>query len=241
MFQTEKEFPASAMQEESRKAELNYKLQVNDFITAEVYTNNGELIIDPDFELMRGMQAGGGGPGVMGQQRKKPQYLVQANGMVKLPVIGEIKLEGLTLREAEKIMEREYEKFYKNSFVIAQFINKRVIILGDPGGVVVPLLNENMNLIEVIALAGGITFNGKAQNIRLIRGDLSNPEVHLIDLSTIEGMQKSTLTVYSGDIIYIEPIRRTLIESTRDVAPLIGAFTSILTLVVLLSNLTARN
>ena len=60
-------------------------------------------------------------------------------------------------------------------------------------GKVVNLENENTTLIEALALAGGITNTGKANKIKVIRGDLRNPKVMLVDLSTIEGMKQSNM------------------------------------------------
>jgi polysaccharide export outer membrane protein len=84
-----------------------------------------------------------------------------------------------------------------------------------------------MNLIEVIALAGGANNTARVGNIRLIRGDLQKPEVYLIDLSTVEGMTRSTLQVKANDIIYIEPVSKPLRESISDIAPVLGLFSSL--------------
>jgi hypothetical protein len=117
--------------------------------------------------------------------------------------------------------------------------NNRVIILGSPGGVVIPLANDNMNLLEVLALAGGVDGNGggggglyryggKTSNIRIIRGDLKNPQVEQIDLSTIAGMRKANLQMEPNDIIYIEPVRRHFLEGLTDAGPVIGVIGSVL-------------
>ncbi|MFA5194625.1 MAG: hypothetical protein WC401_02395, partial [Bacteroidales bacterium] len=55
-----------------------------------------------------------------------------------------------------------------------------------------------------LAKAGGIN-DGKAHKIKLIRGDLKNPKVYIIDLSTVEGMTKANLIVQANDIIYVQP------------------------------------
>jgi polysaccharide export outer membrane protein len=91
----------------------------------------------------------------------------------------------------------------------------------------VALTNDNMNLIEVLAEVGGIPQTGKAHNIRLIRGDLSNPSVQVIDLTTIDGMRKASLQVEPNDIIYVEPLRRVFIEAFADVAPIIGTIANL--------------
>lgn len=224
----------SALQMEIAEAEKNYTIQVNDFIELEVYTNKGERIIDPDFELMKEMRVGGG---QALNNRINPQYLIQANGRAKLPMIGEVALEGYTLNQADSLLAAEYSAYYKGSFVITRFVNKRVVVLGATGGQVIPLINENMNLLEVLALSGGIAGKGKAHNIRLIRGDLDNPQVQLIDLSTIEGMRQAALKVQPGDILYVEPIRRVLPETIRDITPVIGLVTNAVTLLIVIIQL----
>ncbi len=100
------------------------------------------------------------------------------------------------------------------------------------------MYNDNMNLIEVLAEVGGITEAGKAQNIRLIRGDLSNPSVQIIDMSTIEGMRKASLQVEPNDIVYIEPVRRVFFEALRDVGPILSALTSVATIYLVISRAT---
>ena len=92
-----------------------------------------------------------------------------------------------------------------------------------------------MSIIEVIALSGGIDKMAKAHNIRLIRGDLTSPQVEVIDLSSISGMKKASLYVQPNDIIYIEPVRKVVIEGVRDLSPLLSLFTTILTLSIILS------
>src|SRR5690606_27831370 len=159
-------------------------------------------------------------------------YLVDMNGVVKLPMLDELKLEGLTIRQAEAILQKEYSKYYTNPFVILQYANKRVIVLGATGGQVIPLLNENTPLVEVLALATGLNNDSKAHNIRVIRGD----QVIIADLSTFEGYKKSNLIMQPGGIVYVEPIRRPASEALRDYGPLVSIITSLTTLVVVLTN-----
>jgi polysaccharide export outer membrane protein len=228
------ELETAALQREMLAAEKNYTIQPNDLLEIEVYTNKGERIIDPDFELMKELRGGGG---QMLNNRIKPQYLVQPSGEARLPMVGNVYVQGYTLYQADSLLAQVYNEFYKNSFVITRFVNKRVIVLGATGGQVIPLLNENMNLLEVLALAGGLNGRGKAYNIRLIRGDLQQPQVQQIDLSTIEGMQKASLGLQSGDIIYVEPARRILPETIRDITPVIGLVANALTLLIVIINL----
>ncbi len=234
MFKTDNTIIPENVQAATFEAEKNYKIKKNDFLNIQVFTNGGERIIDPDFELLKqtGIQAN--------QQlnRPNPNFLVQQNGLVRLPMVGAVALEGLTLREAELLLQEKYSEFYESPYVLANYINKRVIVLGANEGSVVPLANENTTLMEVLALAGGLGRDFKARNIRLIRGPLDNPEVYVIDLSTIEGMSKSIVKVFPGDIVYVEPVRRPFAESIRDLAPIVTLVTSGVALFISIRSLT---
>lgn len=222
MFQTED----SQFQKLVKQSKENYPIRKNDLLELTVYTNNGEKIIDPNEEFVKetsGMT-----------ELKKPVFLVQPNGKVKLPMVGEIAIEGLTVYQADSLLSVAYSKFYEGAFVVSRPVNKRVIVIGALGGKVIPLENENMNLIEVIALYGGVTPDGKANDIRLIRGDLTDPQVEVIDLSTIDGMKRAMLNVEPNDIVYIQRKPKILSESFRQITPVLSIIMNMFTVTYLI-------
>ncbi len=195
---------------EAKVAEKEYLIRKYDLLGLDVYSNNGERLIDPNPEL-----SNSSAPTAKGENTEttRPTFMVDANGLTKLPMVGEMKLEGLTLRQAEEIIQKEYARFFKEPFVQVSFTNKRVIVLGEPlGGQVVALTSQNMRVAEVLAISKSITKEARANNIRLIRND----HVYHIDLSTIKGFKEGNILVESGDIIYVEPVRRPFTEGLRD-------------------------
>ena len=233
LFSTDEDVRSGALQGAVAEATRNYTIQPNDYLEVDVSTNRGEILIDPNFEITKEI-------GVTGQNqqlREEPRYLVRANGEVDLPVVGNVKLAGLTLYQADSVLAERYATLYEEPYVITRYVNKRVIVLGTAVGQVIPLQNENTNLIEVLALAGGITNQARTDNIRLIRGDLDDPQVQVIDLSTIQGLRAASLRVQSGDIIYVQPVQRVVAEAIRDVSPILSLVTSVVTLVVLINRL----
>ncbi|MBD2766957.1 polysaccharide biosynthesis/export family protein [Hymenobacter sp. BT664] len=240
------------------RSERNYVIQPNDFLEVRLNTNKGERILDPNGELQFG-QPGGGLPSRgtapapttgRGSTRNVGQgagpasggadFLVQANGTVVLPLINRVRVSGLTLLEADSVLALRYNEFYKDAFVTTRVTNNRVFVLGAPGGQVISLTNDNMNLLEVLALAGGIDGGGgnsgnlyrnggRANNIRIIRGDLKNPRVQQIDLSTLDGMRRANLQIEPNDIIYVEPIRRPLLDALADFGPVLSVASLLLT------------
>jgi len=235
MFKAKGNEPLAAITKEAYIAERNYRIKPFDKLYISIFTNKGERLIDPNPELS-GRQSQNSNYN-NGGQNGNITYSVLADGRVKIPMVGMVKIDSLTLNEAEAYLAAKFSEFYKDPYVQIKYANKRVIVLGSPGGQIIPLENENMSLIEVIALAGGIDQGGKAYNIRLIRGDLTNPEVRLIDLSTIEGMKSSIVSVESGDIVYIEPTRKIVTESLRDITYVMSFLANILTAILVIKNL----
>ena len=131
-------------------------------------------------------------------------YKVQSNGKVKIPILGEFKISGISLKEAEVLIEERLSKYYKDPFVILEVMNKRVYLFrGGSSAQVVNLQNDNTTLFEVLASAGGITGGGNAKRIKIIRGDLRNPIVYLIDLSKVESLPSSDLIMQALSLIHI--------------------------------------
>ncbi len=217
----------AVIKQQAEEVQRNYIIQANDYLKLAVYTNKGERIIDPDLELLKQM------PVQNGVLKPDPSYLVDVNGVAKFPMLGELTVQGLTIRQAEELIQKEYTRFYTDPFVTLQYTNKRVILLGAPGGAVLPLVNENVTLVEVLALGKGIDNLGKAHNIRVLRGE----EFYLVDLSTIDGYRKGNMIMQHGDIVYVEPVRRPVSEAVRDYGPLLSLGISISTLVIVLIGL----
>jgi polysaccharide export outer membrane protein len=198
-----------------------------DALTIEVYTKDGERLIDPDFALADRT--------IPNIESIKPKltYLVQQDGTVKLPMIGTISLEGLTLIEAESVLQEEYTEFYQEPFVNLDFTNQRVTLLGAFGNEVIPLNDEKISVTEVLALAQAADKEAKVGQIRLLRGD----ETYVLDFSTVEGYQQSNMIVKPNDIIYVEPVRRPFAEGLRDYSPLFSVVLSLTSLIVVILSL----
>ncbi len=224
MLQTPEEYDIEQINKKSWEVAKQYVIEPSDLLSIEVYSDKGERIIDPDFELTKDME--------INQADNKPniEYQVSSEGVVKLPMVGTVMLSGLDLRIAENKLEEKYKEFYNEPFVNITYMNKRVIVVGETN-LVVPLTNENMHLIEVLALADAVNNNAKVQNIRVVRGEY----VFVMDLSRIEGLKKTNMLMQPGDIVYVEPVRRPFVESIRDYSPMINVITGVAIIISILT------
>ncbi|MEM9024555.1 MAG: polysaccharide biosynthesis/export family protein [Bacteroidota bacterium] len=226
MMQTDDEYPYATMPDSLPPPP--YRIQPNDILNFSLFAKGGFRIIDlTSLEKTQNLSL---------DRNRSLEYLVELDGRVKLPIIGRVHLDSMTIQEAETMLEQQYATFYNEPFVTLKVINKRVTVFPGRGGTaqVVPLPNNNINVIEAIALAGGISSNGKAHKVKLVRGELNDPLVFNLDLSTMEGVKAANLTVQPGDIIYVNPsldIQDQLLTNTAQVLGIISSF--ILTLLAI--------
>ena len=196
-----------------------YRLAPNDEISFQLFTNDGERLVDPVNMFSNQMF-----------RQQQLTYRVEFDGTVKLPVLGYTNVAGLTTREAEVMLEEAFTEFYNRPFVQLRVVNNRVIIFpGGRGGTssVHFLENSNTTLFEALAKSGGIA-DGKASRVKLIRGDPETPSIYLVDLSTIEGVKNANIVLQANDIIYVEPRERVPQRILENVTPYLSLFTTAL-------------
>lgn len=233
MFKTPESYPYKVDQ---TIGNVEYRIARNDILAFSIFTNDGFKLIDLTTGITSVSTTGGSPQG--NSSTTAVRYPVDIEGFVKFPIIGKVKIEDMTTREAEKMLEEKYALYYNKPFVMVSVVNRRVMVFPGTGGSgrVVTLENENTTLIEALALAGGITETGKADVIKLIRGDNRNPQVHLIDLSTVEGMKQSNMLLQANDIIYVEPVKRVSRGILNEITPVVGIITSLLLLYEIVLN-----
>ncbi len=249
LFDTEKTVNGEVFKHSFESLTANYKIQVNDQLAISVFTNKGERLVDPNREFnigdapaeRNGMMMGGQNMmqfgfnslrdmAITSNNMSPISYLVGQDGKANIPMLGEVELIGLTLDEAEKKLSDMYKQFYEEPYVIAQYLNKRVVLMGALGDQVVPLRNENMTLLEVLSIAGDVQSRSKPDNIRLIRGPWDNPSIKLIDLTQVSNLQDANVIIEPNDIIYVEPRRRIDRESIQDFNIIFTPVTTLVTL-----------
>jgi polysaccharide export outer membrane protein len=145
-------------------------------------------------------------------------YLVNYDSSAILPLIGKVNIVGLTRLEASEKLEKEYSKYIVNPIIDINIANLGVTILGEiasPGKIYVD--KENTTLVDVIALAGGITNSGRKHNIKIIRGN----ELILVDMRQIEVLKSKDIVMQDNDIVYVEPYPlKAATEPAMSVSPL---------------------
>ena len=128
--------------------------------------------------------------------------MLDANGEVKLPQIGSVKLEGLTIKEATAYLEKAYSKYIQNPVINIRVLNNQVTVLGEVKSPGIYIFSaDHIRLTDVIGKAQGLTEFSKSRKIKVIRDSTE----FIVDLSNTASVSAKELTVYPGDVIYIPP------------------------------------
>ena len=211
-----------------------YRISPDDKIKFTMYTEDGKNIID----IMSGLgeqanQTRGTG------QITEMEYLVPQDGTIELPIIGLVNVAGLSVIECQSFLSEKYSEKYKSPFVIVEVTNRRVIIFPGSGGEaqVIPLTNNNTTLMEAIALAGGITDRGKAQEVKVIRKTVEGRKIYKVDLSTVQGLKYADMIVQTNDYIYVEPTKQLSREILKEATPIISIISSAIVVVSVILSL----
>ena len=147
------------------------------------------------------------GQGQLYQMRDGTEgILVAANGVVRLPLIDNVQIAGLTENQAAEKLTKKYEQYLKHPFVSVKILNQKLFVLGEvrkPG--VVQVTHGTMSLFEALAFSGDLTDDADRTDVKIIRGGLNKPLVKEIDLADLSSMTQQSLNLQPNDIIYVQP------------------------------------
>jgi len=143
----------------------------------------------------------------LGQEMNTDGILVNTAGYVTLPLIGKIKVSGLTQTQAADRITQHLRKYLNSPSVYVEVMNKRIYVLGEvkkPG--VVKLDREKMNIFEAIAFSGDLTDNAVRDNIIIVSNKPGKGlTMRSVDLTNFRKMRYASLMLRPNDIVYIQP------------------------------------
>jgi polysaccharide biosynthesis/export protein len=165
-------------------------------------------------------------------------YPINDSGYIELPVLNKIRLVGLTVEEAKAAILSLAGDYLTDAQIIVRLANFRYTILGEvkqPG--VKKVFDEKISLMEAIAYAGDITYNGNRQRILVIRPSEKGSITYRVDATDGEIVKTEEFFIMPNDIIYVEPLRSTLFrERASDYMFVLTTFTSTISALLLILN-----
>lgn len=134
-------------------------------------------------------------------------YTVNDSGFVNFPVVGKIKIGGLTSNQAKDTISSYLDKYLKDFSVTIKLAGFRITVLGEvkrPGNYIAYV--SQMNVLQALALAGDMTVYGNRENVKIIRQVDGKDKIYEINLLDEDIINSNEFSLLPNDIIYIEPL-----------------------------------
>ena len=130
-------------------------------------------------------------------------YTVDPQGDIHFPVLGKIRLAGLTRSQAVDLIAQKVSDYLPNPIINLQIISYKITVLGEvfkPGPVEVP--DGRVSIFDALGAAGDLTIYGDRRNVLLIR---DNKGIHKFDLTSVDIFNSPYYYLQQNDVIYVEP------------------------------------
>lgn len=149
-----------------------------------------------------------------GSNMNKTTYLVDSAGEIDFPVLGKIKVVGLTKTLLKQQIKERLALYLTDPIINIRIVNYKVSVLGEvnkPGSYT--LTGDRITLLEVIANAGDLTLYGKRDNILIIRDYLGTKTYNRVDITKADFVNSPFYYLDQNDVVYVEP-RKARIDGT---------------------------
>jgi polysaccharide export outer membrane protein len=142
-------------------------------------------------------------------------YLVDYNGNIDFPVLGQLKVSGLNRTELTAFLVERISEYATNPIVNVRLANFTVTILGEVNNRgTFTIEDERITILEALGLAGDLTIFGKRKNVLLIREVDGKKKFAKIDLTTVNAVNSPVYYLQQNDVIYVEPNNARVRSST---------------------------
>ncbi|KAF2509245.1 polysaccharide export protein [Flavobacterium zhairuonense] len=150
-------------------------------------------------------------------------YLVDQNGYIEFPVLGKLKVSGLTRTEVLKLLQDKISAYIKNPIINLRIMNFKISLQGEvnlPG--TYPIASERVTLIEALSMAKDLTIYGRRNNILVIREINGVKSYNRVDITKSDFINSPFYYLAQNDVVYVEP------NSTRVNSSAVGPNTSVI-------------
>lgn len=180
------------------------KIQPDDLLMIIVSADDPEIAIP--FNLTTVSTPSLANPSIISGQQTIQSYLVNAGGTIDFPVLGKLKVSGLTRTEVLKMLQDKIGAYIKNPIINLRIMNFKISVQGEvnvPG--TYTIASERITLIEAISMAKDLTIYGKRDNILIIREIDGVKTYNRVDLTKADFINSPFYYLSQNDVVYVEP------------------------------------
>lgn len=142
----------------------------------------------------------------IGGQVELETYMVSDLGNIEFPVIGTIKVKGLTNFELSERIKNDVSNYVQDPIVNVRILNFQISVLGEvknPG--TFNIEDDHLSLAKALGMAGDLTINGRRDNILIMREIDGRKTNAYLDITDSRVVKSPYYNIKQNDVIYIEP------------------------------------
>lgn len=180
-----------------------YRLRVGDKLYVKVYSTHEETnkILNSPY-----VQSNISGINAENSRMDLYSYQIQDNGCILFPMVGNVKVGGMTVREATEVLEKAIEPVYKFSSVELKILGRYFSVIGGKRTGFYPIQKEKINIFQALAMAGDVELYGDRSKVRIVRETEHGTEVRTFDLRSKDILDSEYYYVEPNDVIYIQTL-----------------------------------
>lgn len=171
-------------------------------------------------------------------------YLVDINGNIQFPVLGELHVGGLTRLQLQDTIASRIEKngYIKNPLVVVRFLNFKVFFLSSNGGKVLNIKDERCTFLQALAMVGGLDWYTKRDRIGVMREVDGKRVIHYLDPRSTKVFEDEFFVLQQNDIIFTEEMSyKFFTTNLGTVLALLSSFTSLLSIYAVIRSYIPKN
>ncbi len=183
---------------------FDYRIQPNDIISVRINTlTSKEYNFLGDYSTQQtGVNTGNTLIQLVGE-------LVNEKGEIPFPVVGNVKVSGLTVFQIQDTLQSISNKYFESPIVKVRLLNYRITLLGEvnrEGSIT--LQNNRVTILEALGLAGGLNDLADRRNVKLIRQHGNETEIKYLNLLDENFINSPYYYVNQNDILVVPPLRQ---------------------------------
>jgi polysaccharide biosynthesis/export protein len=165
-------------------------------------------------------------------------YDVNPEGNIVLPVIGSVKVSGLSLTETRKLLQSSVDKVFNNSTVECKLLSFKFTVIGEvrsPGTYL--NFNNYLTVLEAIGRAGGVGDYGRRDKVLVVRPTEKGTKTYTLNLQDKQLLSSEAYFLLPNDVVIIEPVKQKIFNlNLPTISFIISTVTGVLTTTLLLIN-----
>lgn len=176
--------------------------------------------------------------GAIGREQMQT-YIVDKQGHIDFPLLGMIKVGGLTKAQAIALLKDKLKDHVKDAVINLRILNYKVTVLGEvnkPGAITIS--SERITLLEALGMAGDLTIYGNRKNLLIVREVDGVKTMNRVDITQSDFLTSPFYYLTQNDVVYVEP-NKTRINSSV-IGPNVTVGISIVSLIITVIVLVTR-